>query len=218
MDDGTGADRGWRGSRDGWLDAAQAALIEGGVDAVKIQPLAQRLRLSRTSFYWFFKDRAALLDALRARWRDATTAPLVAAAGAYAETATEAVLNVIACFLSPRDFDAGFEFAVRSWALQDAETRAALHRADTERLAALDAMLRRWGCSEAEADVRARTVYLAQVGYIAMQTEEPLEVRLARIPHYAAIFSGRAPTESELARFEAQVRARQPEAVGSDAA
>ena len=59
---------GWRGSREVWLQAAQAALIASGVDAVKIQPLANGLQLSRTSFYWFFRDRKALLDALLEEW------------------------------------------------------------------------------------------------------------------------------------------------------
>ena len=47
-------DSGWRGSREGWLEAACEALIAGGVEAVKILPLAKKLGLSRTSFYWFF--------------------------------------------------------------------------------------------------------------------------------------------------------------------
>ena len=55
---------GWRGSREIWLAAAKRAFLETGLDAVKIQPLATRLNISRTSFYWFFKDRNALLDAL----------------------------------------------------------------------------------------------------------------------------------------------------------
>ena len=55
---------GWRGSREVWLAAAKQALLEAGLDAVKIQPLASRLNIARTSFYWFFKDRPELLDAL----------------------------------------------------------------------------------------------------------------------------------------------------------
>ena len=82
---------GWRGSRELWLDAACDALLEGGVDAVKIQPLAARLALSRTSFYWFFRDRTELLDALLERWDARNTASLVAGCEAYAETLTEAV-------------------------------------------------------------------------------------------------------------------------------
>ena len=33
-------DAGWRGSVDGWLDAAYDALKESGVDAVRVMPLA----------------------------------------------------------------------------------------------------------------------------------------------------------------------------------
>ena len=63
-------DSGWRGSQDVWLEAAYEALLESGIDAVKIQPLARKLNLSRTSFYWFFKDREELLEALLSRWRE----------------------------------------------------------------------------------------------------------------------------------------------------
>ena len=43
-----------RGSRDRWLNAAYQLLILGGIEAVKIMPLAKRLNLTRTGFYWFF--------------------------------------------------------------------------------------------------------------------------------------------------------------------
>ena len=68
---------GWRGSPDLWLGAAYEALLELGVDAVKILPLAKKLGLSRTSFYWFFKDREELLAALVTQWRDKNTGNLV---------------------------------------------------------------------------------------------------------------------------------------------
>ena len=90
-DDINGKDSGWRGSRELWLAAARDAFVESGLDAVKIQPLASRLNLSRTSFYWFFKDRAALLAALLDDWERTNTDSLIAATGAYADPrATEA--------------------------------------------------------------------------------------------------------------------------------
>lgn len=67
-------DTGWRGSQEGWLEAAYHSLLDSGVDSVKILPLAKKLNLSRTSFYWFFKDREELLAGLVARWRDKTPA------------------------------------------------------------------------------------------------------------------------------------------------
>ena len=196
---------GWRGSPELWVNAAYETLIEQGVDAVKILTLGARLKLSRTSFYWFFKDRQALLQALADRWADQTTRPLVASAQAFAATETEAMLNVIGCFLSDQAFDARLEFAVRGWALQDPKMLSALHSADAARLAALSAMLGRWGHDTQDADVRSRTIYLVQIGYIAMQTRETLETRLNRIPNYVEIYTGRRPTDAEMARFRAQV-------------
>ena len=199
--DETSSDTGWRGSIDGWLEAAYDALLEGGVDAVKILPLAKKLKLSRTSFYWFFKDREELLAALIARWRDKNTGNLVRRAEAYAESIAEATLNVFDCWLDTALFDAKFEFAIRSWALQSEEILGEVQAADNARLEALGRMFERFGHEPVAADVRARTLYLVQIGYISMQTEEELELRLKRIPEYAAIFTGTLPEQREIDRF-----------------
>lgn len=198
------SETGWRGSREGWLQAAYDALIEGGVEAVKILPLAKRLSLSRTSFYWFFTDREELLAALADLWSERTTDPLVRATAEYAETETEAMLNVISCFLAPDSFDSGLEFAVRSWGLQDPAITARIHAADLQRLDALRRLLRGWGHAPLDADVRARAVYLVQIGYISMQLNEDLATRMERIPGYVEIYTGKRPEPREIARFHAR--------------
>ena len=195
---------GWRGSPDIWLNAAYDALLETGVDGVKIQPLAKRLDLSRTSFYWFFKDRQELLDALIARWRQKNTGNLIAQTESYAETVTEAMLNVFDCWLKPDLFDAPFEFAIRSWAVQSPNVLDEIQTADQQRLDALKQMFLRFGQNEKLADVRARTIYLVQIGYISMQTQESLADRLQRIPEYVEIFTGQPPEQRELDRFFAR--------------
>lgn len=197
-------DGGWRGSSDVWLDAAYQALIEGGVDAVKIQPLAKRLSLSRTSFYWFFKDREELLQALLVRWRDKNTGGIVRQTEAYAESIAEAMLNVFDCWYHSDLFDSQFEFAMRSWALQSAEILAEVRAADRIRLEALARMLVRFGHDPATADVAARTVYLVQIGYISMQASEGKAERMARVASYVTIFTGQKPEQRELDRFFAR--------------
>lgn len=197
-------DTGWRGSQEGWLEAAYQALLESGVDSVKILPLAKKLNLSRTSFYWFFKDREELLAALVARWREKNTGSIVRQSEAYAETLAEAMLNVFDCWLDPTLFDNRFEFAVRSWALQSDVILAEVRKADEMRMAALARMFVRFGHNENTADVRARTTYLVQIGYISMQSEEDVAVRMQRIPDYIAIYTGEMPQQRELDRFYAR--------------
>lgn len=198
------SDAGWRGSYEGWLEAAYQSLLDAGVDSVKILPLAKRLNLSRTSFYWFFKDREELLAALIARWRDKNTGGIVKQSEAYAESLAEAMLNVFDCWLDQELFDSKFEFAVRSWALQSAEILAEVKEADQARLEALKRMFIRFGHSECMADVRARTTYLVQIGYISMQSQEDLAIRMKRIPDYIAIYTGETPQQRELDRFFAR--------------
>jgi AcrR family transcriptional regulator len=53
-----------RGSAQGWLEAAYENLVDGGIEAVRVMPLAKKKRLSRTSFYWFYNDREALLEGM----------------------------------------------------------------------------------------------------------------------------------------------------------
>lgn len=197
-------DTGWRGSQEGWLEAAYEALLDSGVEAVKIQPLAKKLKLSRTSFYWFFQDREQLLAALIARWRDKNTGNLVRQSEAYAETIAEAMLNVTDCWLDKSLFDSQFEFAIRSWAIQSPEILAEVNAADQARLDALTKMFIRFAFSDVNADVRARTIYLVQIGYISMQSREDLATRMGRIPHYVEIYTGSAPDDRELSRFHAR--------------
>ncbi|MFV0301371.1 MAG: TetR/AcrR family transcriptional regulator [Paracoccus sp. (in: a-proteobacteria)] len=198
-------DSGWRGSREGWLEAGYRALIASGVDAVKIQPMAKHLNLSRTSFYWFFQDRDELLTALIGGWEERTTAPMISATLEYAESQTEAMLNVLTCFLAGI-FDSRLEFAVRSWALRDSKVAQRIDAADDKRISALRDMLMRWNHPEMDADVRSRTIYLTQIGYISMRTKEDLDTRLTRIPSYVEIYTGQPAEPREIARFNARVK------------
>src|ERR1700688_3229 len=59
--------------REIWLDTARQALIEEGTAGVEINKLAKRLRVSRGGFYWFFKDRAQLLEELLEYWVQTST-------------------------------------------------------------------------------------------------------------------------------------------------
>lgn len=201
-----GKTSGWRGSRDVWLDAAKQAIIDSGVDAVKIQPLANRLNIARTSFYWFFKDRSALLEALLDEWESKNTGAFVEACGAYAETISEAVLNLIVVFHDETLFESQLDFAVRGWAHQSDMVAARVHNADEARLSAIRAMFERFDFDKSEADVRSRTVYLTQIGYISMQLNESDAVRLERAPGYVKTFCGQSPSQSELARFYARLK------------
>jgi AcrR family transcriptional regulator len=192
---------GWRGSPDVWLAAAYEALLDSGVEAVKIQLLAKTLNLSRASFYWFFSDREELLAALVARWREKNTGNIVKRAAAYADSLIEAILNVCDCWFDSSLFDSKFEFAIRSWALQSDEVLAQVREADQIRMKALKELFERFGQNEFDAGVQARAIYLIQIGYISMQTSEEPPIRMKRMPAYIRLYTGSNPQKKDMDRF-----------------
>ena len=60
------------------MSAALAALAEGGMATVAVEPLAARLGTTKGSFYWHFPNRDALLAAALAAWEETTTTAVLA--------------------------------------------------------------------------------------------------------------------------------------------
>ncbi len=191
-------------TQEAWLHAAYDALTEGGVETVKIMPLAKRLGVTRSGFYWHFKDRDALLEGMIRNWEDQNTGNLIARCEAYAETICEAVLNLFDCWLDDTLFDSRLDLAIRNWARVDPALKARLDRADARRKAAVEAMFCRFGYVPADAEVRALTMLYTQIGYLSMQVTEDKALRFSRMCGYVEVFTGCTPTASETDRFIAR--------------
>lgn len=192
------------GSADLWLKAAYEVLIESGVDAIKVMSLANRLNLSRTSFYWHFSSRKALLNALVENWELNNTKHLIQQTEAYAETITEATLNLFDCWVDSSLFDSRLDFAIRNWAQISSKLKETVRVSDQLRISAIKDMLIRFTFSNSEAEVRAHAIYYTQMGYISMMVEETTDERILRIPEYIEIFTGKSPSDLEFARFKAR--------------
>ena len=57
-------------AREDWLRAARLALLHGGPGAVRVEKLARDLKVTKGSFYWHFRDRGDLLEALLREWEE----------------------------------------------------------------------------------------------------------------------------------------------------
>lgn len=190
-------------TRDDWLEAAKTALIADGVDTVKVLALAAHLDVSRSSFYWYFKNRDALLAALLEYWEERNTRSIERQCALEAKCINEAACNFFRCFIDPALFDRGLDFAVRSWARKDPNVRMRIDAADATRLQALEAMFRRHGSDDTEAEWRARMIYFMQLGYHALEVQETMEVRMSRLPGYLEGFTGRVPSQAAIEAFTA---------------
>jgi len=197
-----------RVTREDWLNLALETLVSEGVEAVRILSLGQKLNVSRSSFYWYFKSRQDLLDQLLEYWRNNNTRFIVERASRPAPSITQGVLNVFECWLDESLFNPRLDFAVRAWSRISPEVRRIVREEDEARVDAIRALFRRHGYDETDAFVRARVLYFVQIGYYSLEIVEPLANRLSLTPAYLRAHTGKEPLEGEVEAFAALVLKR----------
>ncbi len=200
-------------TREDWLSLALDVLISQGVDQVKIQVLGARLGVSRSSFYWYFKSRKDLLDALLDHWEETNTKAMVEACARPAKTITAAVCNLFHCFIDTRLFDPQFDFAIREWSRRSGPVRHIVDQGDEARLAAIAAMFERHDYPPDDATLRARILYYMQIGYYSLELHEPMAQRLSYLPGYLEGFTGRRASQEEIDALVDFARSVNPDAV-----
>ena len=86
-----------KATREDWLKLALETLISDGVERVRVLTLGQKLDVSRSSFYWYFKSRQDLLDQLLDYWRQTNTRFIVERAGRPSATVIRGVMSIFEC-------------------------------------------------------------------------------------------------------------------------
>lgn len=187
-----------RTTREDWLDTALETLVKEGVDQVKVLTLAGKLECARSSFYWYFKNRSELLDALIDHWANTNTRALIEAASQPAETIGYALGNLYGSWVRRDKFDTKLDLAMREWARKSEKVRRALDVNEGARLEAIAAMFRRYDYPFSESDVRARIVYFTQIGYATKDDNESWELRISRGRDYLYCMTSRHPSDAEV--------------------
>lgn len=158
-------------SRLEWIDAALSALGQGGVDALRVEPLAKSLRVTKGSFYWHFADRQELRRAVLQRWEEVATGQIIDQVESSPSDGAGVKLRALMelTFRSDPSGDA-VESAVRAWAQQDDEAAAVAGKVDRRRLIYVATLLRQAGLPAKLARRRARLLYRTLIGEFAWRS------------------------------------------------
>jgi AcrR family transcriptional regulator len=143
-----------------WVSVGLAELAKGGVEAVRVEVLAERMAVTKGGFYRRFKDRRALLNAMLETWREGRVTAIERQAEAGGESGVER-LRAIFKLYSERANTQGMaiELAIRQWARTDATAAAAVEQVDASRLKIVGSLYRKSGLSAPDADARAVLFY-----------------------------------------------------------
>jgi AcrR family transcriptional regulator len=144
-----------------WLDAGLKALARNGFTALKADPLAKAMGVSRGSFYWHFADVGAFHAALLKHWHEVAAEQIIADVEA-ASPGNQALELLLRRVFGER---LKLEGAVRTWASIDPAARAAVHAIDRRRLDYIEHLLEQSGLPADLASARAQILYWAFLGF-----------------------------------------------------
>lgn len=155
--------------RDEWIQAAAQAMADGGVEAVRVEALARELSVTKGSFYWHFRDRPALLDALLERWEAASRNALESAgAQAVPEQRIGSLFRQLA-----RPTGGLSDAEVRAWARRERSVAERVAEMERKRVVFLKEQLSEMGASLVDAHRRAEAGYLAAIAWLERASRTP---------------------------------------------
>jgi AcrR family transcriptional regulator len=152
-----------RTPRSKWIEAGLRALAAGGPDAVRIEPLAQTLGVTRGGFYWHFGDRGALLEEMLDTWERTSIDDVIERVEGERGDARARLHRLFALASATGELLA-IDLAVRDWARRDGTVAERLRRVDNRRMDYLRSLFGGFCPDDDEVEVRSMLAFSLWIG------------------------------------------------------
>ncbi len=150
-----------------WINAGFRALCVNGPSALKAEPLARELGVSKGSFYWHFTNLGAFRQAMIDHWVAVATRGIIETVEASGESAQMRLATLVELSTAPPPVEVGgkgAEGAIRCWGRADASVGERLRAVDAARLEYCRKLFKELGFSAKIARQRGRLLYAALIG------------------------------------------------------
>jgi AcrR family transcriptional regulator len=162
---------GRRLSTDDWIEAGFAVLADRGPNALRIDPLCERLNVTKGSFYWHFTDMPAYRGALVEAWgslHDRNRRPFENMPDV---DPPERLAVMMRTLVEPQHW--ALERAMRVWAFTDDAVSASVQKSDARVLRAVRQAFIDCGFEPEDAALRSLVVFAAGVGLLHASGSTP---------------------------------------------
>ncbi len=149
--------------REDWIEAGLRSLAGGGLNAVRVESLAKALGVTKGSFYWHFRDRSELLEAILDQWEDTLVDRAISTADRGGGDGRTRLRRL---FRAANELDdiLALELSVRDWARRDAAVAERVTRVDGRRLDYLRPLFAEFCVDAADVEGRCLLVLTLLVG------------------------------------------------------
>jgi len=145
-----------------WIEHGLRTLANGGANALKVGPMATKLKVSRGSFYWHFRDIADFRSQVLQSWQERMTDQVIRDLEAAKAEPDRLKHLMRRAFVTKRSLDR----AIRSWAAEDKDVATIVASVDARRVAYIAKLLVAAGVESRRALPRAAFMYWAYLGQV----------------------------------------------------
>jgi AcrR family transcriptional regulator len=167
-----------------WLKQGLRTLAAEGPNALKVGPMAEKLKVSRGSFYWHFRDVADFRSELLKSWQEHSTDRVIQELEANKDQPDRLNHLMKRAFNVRRDLDS----AIRSWATDDGDVARVVAAVDSDRVAYIAKMLVAAGVDSQRARWRAAFLYWAYLGQPIVMDPRLAAITAAAIDDFTELF------------------------------
>lgn len=176
--------------RDAWVHAAMEVLAKEGITGVRVETLAKRCKVTKGSFYWHFKDRQDLLDAILQFWKEGRIKDILKQTQSEPGKELARIFHVIDVYSAARNRKGmHIELAIRDWARRDAAVEAVVEEVEKIRLECAGKLFLARGFTQSEASSRSLLLYSYVFGQSLMTFERDGPEAAAVKQHIAEVIA-----------------------------
>ncbi|MBN8870737.1 MAG: TetR/AcrR family transcriptional regulator [Solirubrobacterales bacterium] len=157
-----------RTPRESWIEEGLRTLARGGPDAVRIEPMAKALGVTKGGFYGHFGGRKEFLKAMLDSWELATTEETIERVGA---ADAEAGSRLRRLFELTSGSIVAIDLAVRDWARRDEAVAERVRRIDARRMDYLRSLFAEICSGPDEVEARTMLAYSLLIGNRFIQAD-----------------------------------------------
>lgn len=146
--------------RSAWVRAAIDVLAKEGIAGIRVEVIAKHCKVTKGSFYWHFKDRQDLLDAMLQYWKEGRIRDIVKQTQAETGKERERIFHVIDVYSAARNRKGmHIELAIRDWARREPAVEAVVEEVEKIRLERAGSLFLACGMPPQDAASRSLLLY-----------------------------------------------------------
>jgi AcrR family transcriptional regulator len=153
-----------------WAEAALDVVAAGGLEAIAVEPLARRLKVTKGSFYWHFSNRDELIKAALDLWEQRETVDVITGL----ENEPDPYQRIVNLFKRANSsYMAGRLYLALAAASDDVRVSEVVQRVSRRRLEYLEKCYRALGMDASEAPLWATFAYATFIGNQQVHRDTP---------------------------------------------